>query len=113
MAQKKTLNQRRLTKRQVRELISSSARLRPDLTAALASTGQGLRVYELAGDRYLLMFGDQFPGLAGKGDIYAADDFLRFARWTAKVDEDDPSLANAGNGKRWERKFGLFDTRIV
>lgn len=34
-------------------------------------------------------------------------------QYGAKVDEDDPSLANAGNGKRWERKFGLFDTRIV
>jgi hypothetical protein len=89
MAQQKTLNQRRLTRRQVRELISSGARLRPDLTAALASMGQGLRVYELAGDRYLLVFGDEFPGLAAKGDIYAADDFLRFVRWSAKVDEDN------------------------
>jgi hypothetical protein len=75
MARKKTLNQRRLTRLEVRELISSGARLRPDLTAALASDGQGLRAYELAGDRYLLVFGELFPGLAGKGDIYAADVF--------------------------------------
>jgi hypothetical protein len=45
-------------------------------------------VYELAGERYLLVFGEQVPGLGGKGDIYAADDFHRFVRWTAKVDED-------------------------
>ncbi len=88
MAQKRTLNQRRLTKRQVQELISSGARPRPDLSAALESTSPQQLVYELAGDRYLVVFGEQVPGLGGKGDIYAADDFRRFVRWTAKVDED-------------------------
>lgn len=29
------------------------------------------------------------------------------------VDEEDPDLASAGNGKRHNRKFGLFDTFIV
>jgi len=88
MAQKRSLNERRLTKRQVQELISSGARPRPDLSAVLASTLLQPLVYELAGDRYLLVFGEQDPGLGGKGDIYAADDFHRFVRWTAKVDED-------------------------
>ncbi len=88
MAQKRTLNERRLTKRQVQELISSGARPRPDLSSALESTRLQALVYELAGDRYLLVFGAQVPGLEGKGDIYAADDFHRFVRWTAKVDED-------------------------
>ena len=73
MAQKRTLNQRRLTKRQVQELISSGARPRPDLAAALASTSLQQLVYELAGDRYLVVFGDGAPVLAGKGDIYAAE----------------------------------------
>jgi hypothetical protein len=88
MAQKRTLNERRLTRRQVQELISSGARPRPDLSLALESTLLQPLVYELAGDRYLLVFGEQVPGLGGKGDIYAADDFHRFVRWTAKVDED-------------------------
>jgi hypothetical protein len=88
MAQKRRLNARRLTKRQVQELISSGARPRPDLSAALASTLLQPLVYELAGDRYLLVFGEQASGLAGKGDIYAADNFHRFVRWTTKVDED-------------------------
>jgi len=88
MAQKRTINERRLTKRQVQELISSGARPRLDLAAALASTLLQPLVYELAGERYLLVFGEQVPGLGGKGDIYAADDFHRFVRWTAKVDED-------------------------
>jgi hypothetical protein len=34
-------------------------------------------------------------------------------QYGVKVTEDDPSLANAGNGKRWQRKFGLFGTQIV
>src|SRR5258707_1217769 len=88
MAHKRTLNERRLTKRQVQELISSGARPRPDLSAAFEPTLLQSLVYELEGDRYLLVFGEQVSGLAGKGDIYSADDFRRFARWTAKVDED-------------------------
>jgi hypothetical protein len=87
MAQKR-LNARRLTKRQVQELISSGARPRPDLSGALGSALQPLLVYQLAGDRYLLVFGEQASGLAGKGDIYSADDVYRFVRWRAKVDDD-------------------------
>ena len=61
MAQKRTINERRLTKRQVQELISSGARPRLDLAAALASTLLQPLVYELAGERYLLVFGEQVP----------------------------------------------------
>jgi hypothetical protein len=88
MARRATLNQRRLTKRQVKELISSGARPRPDLSVALEPTSLRPRVYELEGKRYLLVFGETIAGLAGKGDVYPADDFHRFVRWTAKVDED-------------------------
>ena len=88
MARRATLNQRRLTKRQVKELISSGARLRPDLSVALEPTSLQPRVYELDGERFLLVFGETIAGLAGKGDIYAADVFHRFVRWVAKVEED-------------------------
>jgi hypothetical protein len=88
MAQKRTLNQRRLTKRQVKELISSGARPRPDLSVALEPTSLQQSVYELEGERYLVVFGETAFGLAGKGDIYAADVFHRFVRWVAKVEED-------------------------
>jgi hypothetical protein len=87
MAQKKRLNQRRLTRGQVEALIASGAKARPDLTAALEDAVLQSRVYELDGDRYLLVFGEH-SGLEGKGDIYAADDFHRFVRWSAKVNED-------------------------
>lgn len=84
MAQKRTLNQRRLTKRQVKELISSGALPRPDLSVALEPTSLQQSVYELEGERYLVVFGKTVAGLAGKGDIYAADVFHGFARWLAK-----------------------------
>jgi|SRR5215831_14340973 len=92
MAHKGRLNERRLTKQQVEKLISSGARPRPDLSAELEQTFvTGYRerplVYELAEDRYLFVF-DEHSGLGGKGDIYPADVFLRFVRWTAKVRED-------------------------
>lgn len=44
-------------------------------------------VYELPGDRFLLVFGG-VSGLAGQGDIYVGDDFRRFVRWSAKIEED-------------------------
>jgi hypothetical protein len=93
MAGKKNLNARRLTKREVQALITSGARPRPDLSAALEETfpnGYKLRplIFELEGDRYLYVFDEQQTGLRGKGDIYPADYFLRMVRWTAKVRED-------------------------
>lgn len=33
-------------------------------------------------------------------------------QYGVRVREDDPALANAGEGKRWERVFGLFGTKI-
>jgi protection-of-telomeres protein 1 len=33
-------------------------------------------------------------------------------QYGAKVNEDDPSKANAGFGKKWKRMFGLFGTQI-
>src|SRR6185437_12250376 len=93
MARKKTLNARRLTKREVQALITSGVRPRPDLSAALEerfANGYRLRplVFELEGDRYLYVFDEHQSGLGGKGDIYPADYFHRLVRRTAKVRED-------------------------
>jgi hypothetical protein len=93
MSRKKTLNARRLTEREVQALITSGARPRPDLAAALEqtfATGYKERplIFELEGDRYLYVFDEQNHSLGGKGDIYPADFFLRFVRWTRKVREE-------------------------
>ena len=93
MGRKKTLNERRLTRRQVQELIASGARPRPDLAATFEqrfSTGfkEQPLVYELDGERYLFVFDPADPNMGGKGDIYAADAFHRFVRWRARVSEN-------------------------
>jgi hypothetical protein len=99
MTRKKTLNARRLTKREVQALITSGARPRRDLSAALEETfASGYKerplVFELEGDRYLYVFDEHQSGLGGKGDIYPADYFLRMVRWTAKVREDSAHWRN-------------------
>jgi len=98
------LNERRLTRRQVRQLISSGARFRPDLSAAFEetfSTGYQVRhrVYELEGERFLFVF-DENDHLGGKGDIYPADYMVRFAQWTARVREDH-RLDRASSVTHW------------
>jgi hypothetical protein len=65
---KETLNERRLTRRQVQELIASDARPRPDLAAAFEQTfSTGCKdqplVYELDGERYLLVFDPADPDM--------------------------------------------------
>ena len=93
MARKKTINERRLIRRRVQELIASGAKPRPGLAATFEqtfSTGykeQSL-VYELDGERYLFVFDLEEPSTGGKGDIYAADAFHRLVRWTARASED-------------------------
>jgi hypothetical protein len=93
MPAKKTLNQKRLTKHQVAELVHSGATFRSDLVDRLAETyASGYRtqpgVYELAGDRFLYVFDSRELRLGGKGDIYPGDYFRRFVRWAEKVRED-------------------------
>ena len=34
-------------------------------------------------------------------------------QYGVKVDEDDPSKADAGEDRRWQRMFGLFGTQIM
>jgi len=110
MARRRTLNERRLTRRQVGELIASGAQPRPDLTAALAEAVLQSRVYELPGDRFMLVFGET-SGLSGKGDIYAADVFHRLMRWSAKVDED-ARHGRQGSTSHWAYHSQLKDRLI-
>jgi hypothetical protein len=34
-------------------------------------------------------------------------------QYGVKIDEEDPAKANAGEGQRWQRIFGLFGTQIL
>jgi hypothetical protein len=91
MSKRKTLNERRLTKKQVAELVAAGAKPRADLEQAFLDAKIGLsrqpRIYELEGGRILRVFGDK-GGLGGKGDIFTIDYFHRFIAWAARVHED-------------------------
>ena len=110
MVRRRTLNERRLTRRQAEGLIASGARLRHDMTAALQDALPQSRVHELPGDRFLLVFGE-LSGLRGKGDVYAAEAFHRFLRWCAKV-EEDIRHARQGSTTHWAHYSPLKDRLI-
>jgi hypothetical protein len=56
-------------------------------------------------------------GTDAKADIGIAPRNKAFTccikQYGVKVDEEDPAKANAGEGQRWQRMFGLFGTQIL
>lgn len=91
--QKKSLNKKRLTKKQVQELIEAEGKLHEEFTNFLEETyATGYKnqplVYELPNDRFLYVFDPKGISLPGKGDIYPKEYFLRKVKWTQKVRED-------------------------
>lgn len=93
MGNKKCLNEKRLTRSQVQELINREGKLHQEYTQVLEETftsGYVKRdlVYELSNDRFLLVFDVNDVSIPGKGDIYPKEYFLRMIRWMKKVKED-------------------------
>src|SRR5215203_1255765 len=93
MGQRKTLNQKRLTKKDVQEIIKSEGQLHKEFSEVFKETyatgyvKQDL-VYELPNDRFLFVFDPNDTSLGGKGDIYPKDYFVRFVKWNKRVKED-------------------------
>src|SRR5688572_6706681 len=93
MRQRRTFNQKRLTKKEVRHLIDTEGKLHDEYTSFFEEkyvTGFVKRdkVYELSGDRFLYVFDENDSMLPGKGDIYPKDYFLRFIKWNQRVRDD-------------------------
>jgi hypothetical protein len=93
MGKKKSLNSKRLTKKQVQELIKSEGKLHEEFTDFFEETySTGYKnqpqVYELSNDRFLFVFDPKGIMIPGRGDIYPREYFLRWIRWTQKVRED-------------------------
>lgn len=92
MGKKKSLNSKRLTKKQVQELIESEGRLHKEFTDFFEETYSTKhmnqpQVYELSNNRFLFVF-PKGSSISGKGDIYSKEYFLRMIRWEQKVRED-------------------------
>jgi hypothetical protein len=93
MGKKKSLNSKRLTKKQVQELIKSEGKLHEEFTDFFEETySTGYKnqpqVYELSNDRFLFVFDPKGIMIPGRGDIYSKEYFLRWIRWMQKVRED-------------------------
>ena len=90
MGKKKSLNSKRLTKKQVQELIKSEGKLHEEFTDFFEETySTGYKnqpqVYELPNDRFLFVFDPNGIMIPGRGDIYSKEYFLRWIRWMRKV----------------------------
>lgn len=105
MGRRSVQKSKRLSKREVRELIEAGAIARRDLADALAqrySTGHvdAPGVYELSGDRFLYVFDESDPGLGGKGNVWPRERFLRFVAWTRMV-RLDAAEGRQGSVSNW------------
>ncbi|EHQ25379.1 hypothetical protein [Mucilaginibacter paludis] len=93
MAQTNKINDKRLTKRQVLEIIKTEGKFHDEYTKFFEekyTSGfvQQDKVYELPGERYLYVFDEKELSIGGKGDIFSKDDFNRRVRWHKRVRED-------------------------
>jgi hypothetical protein len=93
MAQKKQIDDKRLTKKQVLEIIKAEGKLHKEYTNFFEEkyvTGyiQQDKVYELTNDRFLYVFDEKDGSIGGKGDIFCKDYFLKRIAWHQRVRDD-------------------------
>ncbi|WP_426671372.1 hypothetical protein ACPPVU_09055 [Mucilaginibacter sp. McL0603] len=93
MGNPKSLNEKRLTKKQVQQIITSEGRLHEEYTECfkdIYASGyiQQDLVYELSNDRFLFVFDPQEKSIGGKGDIFTKDYLIRRIKWRQRVKDD-------------------------
>ena len=83
------LNKRRLTRDEVRDLLKQ-ARPREDLSGQLCPETSlvKLRVFELHGDQFLVVFGPSTGRSAGRGDLYSREQIRRWVRWVQRLETE-------------------------
>jgi hypothetical protein len=116
MGQRRTLNQKRLTKKEVRDLIDTEGKLHEEYTDFFEETYvtgfvKRDKVYELSGDRFLYVFDENDSMLPGKGDIYPKDYFLRFVKWNQRV-RDNYKNNRASSIDHW-RYYSKYGAKIL
>ncbi|MBW4684708.1 MAG: hypothetical protein KME40_06310 [Komarekiella atlantica HA4396-MV6] len=116
MGHKYSLNNKRLTKKQVQELIESEGKLHEEFTQFFEQTySTGYKnqplVYELPNDRFLFVFDPKGYSIPGKGDIFTKEYFLKYVQWTQRGRED---IANnrANSVSHW-RYYSKHKIEIV
>ena|SRR6478735_2503128 len=116
MAKSKALNDKRLTRKQVLEIIRTEGRFHDEYSSVFKETyADGYvkqdKVYELPGDRFLFVFDEKDPSLPGKGDIYSKEYFDRFIKWSLRI-EEDAILGRASSVDHW-RYYSKFKAEIL
>lgn len=106
MPQKNSLNHKRLTKKQVQDLIQCEGKLHEEFTKIFEETysteykDQPL-VYELPNDRFLFVFDPKGYSIPGKGDIYAKEFFLKLLQ-RAQTTREDIANNRANSVSHWK-----------
>jgi hypothetical protein len=93
MAQKNSINDKRLTKKQVLEIIKAEGKLHEEYTRFFEEKyAHGFirqdKVYELSGERYLYVFDEKERSIGGKGDILSKEYFIKRVKWHQRVRDD-------------------------
>jgi len=107
MGQRNCLNEKRLTKKQVQELVEREGQLHAEYTAFFKekySSKQDL-VYELPNDRFLYVFDPQGVWIPGKGDIYTTAYLLQWMQQLrrARVDAANNRGSSVGHWRFYSR----------
>jgi hypothetical protein len=116
MGKRTSLNEKRLTKKQVQDLIKCEGRLHEEYTKLFKETyttgyvKQDL-VYELSNDRFLFVFDPNGILLAGKGDIYPKDYFERFVKWQIRINNDNAN--NRGNSISHWMYYSKYKDKLI
>ena len=93
MPSRKTINKKRLLKKEIKKIIKEQGKLHEEYTKffeEIYANGYVKRdlVYELDDGNFLYVFDENESYIGGRGDIYPRAYFFRFVRWSKRVKED-------------------------
>lgn len=111
---KYALNKKRLTKKEVQEILATNPPVDIELSKPFewtwASTGyvQQNKLYKLPDDKYLFVFDPKDISLANKGDIYTKDTVLKWIKKMKRSDFDhENDLWSSGHYWKHFSKLGV------
>jgi hypothetical protein len=105
MAQSKSLNKKRLTKKEVQQIIATEGRLHEEYTKCFKevyASGYVVQdlIYELPENRFLYVFDPKGKLIAGKGDIFTEDYMIRRVKWRQRI-KDDYANSRGNSAAHW------------
>jgi hypothetical protein len=113
---KQSVRTKRLTKKQVQELIKAEGKLHQEYTDFFEEThSSGYKnqpqVYELADENFLYVFDPKDVSLGGKGNLYSKERLLQSMRWNQRV-RDDYGNGRGSSVEHW-RYYSKHKAQLV